>query len=179
MIKLFFLMIFFFTGPYSLKADEVPGGDQEFKNELNNIKNPFEDGLPKPIVIINKSTPIYHEAPKAIVLPPMPQPVVFKPMPQPVVFKPMPQPVVFKPMPQPISQMPRYQPVAWRPPEPEIRLPTLKLQGVVVGEEMHQAIINDQVVPLLGTIEGARVEAVSKEGVELFFKGKKFFLKVD
>ena len=169
MIKLFFLMIFFFTGPDSLKAGEVPGGDQEFKNELNNIKNPFEDGIPKPIVIINKPTSIYHEAPKAIVLP-MPKPIS-QPMPQPVVFKPVPQPV-----PQPV---PRYQPVAWRPSEPEIRLPTLKLQGVMVGEEMHQAIINDQVVPLFGTIEGARVEAVSKEGVELFFKGKKFFLKVD
>ena len=169
MIKLFFLMIFFFTGPYSLKADEVPGGDQEFKNELNNIRNPFEDGIPKPIIIINKSMPIYHEAPKAIVLPPMP-----KPMLQSVVL-PMPKPMSY----QPIPLMPKYQPVAWRPPEPEIRLPTLKLQGVMVGEEMHQAIINDQVVPLFGTIEGARVDSVSKEGVELFFKGKKFFLKVD
>ena len=168
MIKLFFLMIFFFAGPYLLKADEAPGGDQEFKSELNNIKNPFEDGIPKPIVIINKPTPVYHEAPKAIVLPLMP-----KPMPQPVVFKPMSQPM-------PISQpMPKYQPVAWRQPEPEIRLPTLKLQGVMVGEEIHQAIINDQVVPLFGTIEGARVEAVSKEGIELSFKCKKFFLKVD
>ena len=145
MIKLFFLMIFFFTIPYSLKADEVPGGDQEFKNELNNIKDPFEDGIPKPIVIINQPTSITHEAPKAIVLPPMPE----------------------------------HQPVAWRPSEPEIKLPALKLQGVMVGEEMHQAIINDQVVPLLGTIKGARVDSVSKEGVELFFKGKKFFLKID
>ena len=165
MIKLFFLMIFFFAGPYALKADEAPGDDQEFTSELNNIKNPFEDGIPKPIVIINKPTPVYHEAPKAIVLP-MPKPI----------SQPMPQPVVFKPVPQPV---PRYQPVAWRPSEPEIRLPTLKLQGVMVGEEMHQAIINDQVVPLFGTIEGARVEAVSKEGIELSFKGKKFFLKVD
>ncbi len=144
MIKLFFLMIFFLAGPYSPKADEGLGGDQEFIAKLDNIKNPFEDGIPKPI-IINEPTPIYHgepiihEEPKTIVLP---------------------------------------EPVAV-PAEPPVVLPDLKLQGVMVGEDMHQAIINDQVVPLLGTIDGARVDSVSKEGVELFFKGKKFFLKVD
>ena len=44
---------------------------------------------------------------------------------------------------------------------------------------LHQAIINDQVVPLMGTIEGAQGYISEKEGVELSFKGKKFFLKVD
>ena len=137
MIKLFFLMIFFLIGSYPLKAQEALEGDQEFKSELDNIKNPFEDGIPKPVVIINK--PIY-EKPKAIEL-----------------NKP-----IFKPV------------VPLR-----VLLPALNLQGVMVGEDMHQAIINDQVVPLHGTIEGARVDSVTKQGVELFFKGKKFFLKVD
>jgi len=140
MIKLFFLMIFFLAGPYLLKASESLGGDQEFKNELDNAKNPFEDGLPKPMVMMNNPKPTYHEEPKAIVLP-----------------------------------MPESKSVA----EPEVKLPDLKLQGVMVGEDIHQAIINDQVVPLFGTMEGARVVSVTKQGVELLFKGKKFFLKVD
>ena len=152
MIKLFFLTIFFFVGSYSLKAQEVrpwrdlanpedwqtPVSDQEFKSELDNIKNPFEDGIPKPVVVINKST--HHGKPKPIDL-----------------HKPISKPVV------PLR----------------VSLPALNLQGVMVGEDMHQAIINDQVVPLHGTIKGARVDSVTKQGVELFFKGKKFFLKVD
>jgi hypothetical protein len=60
-----------------------------------------------------------------------------------------------------------------------IPFPELNLQGVIVGEDIHQAIINDRAVPLHGTIEGVRVDSVTKQGVELFFKGKKVFLKVD
>jgi len=138
MIKLFFLIIFFFMGSYSLQAAQEPEGDQEFQSELDNIKNPFEDGLPKPVVIANE--PAHHEGPK---------PVVF--------LQPKPGPVA----PQVIS------------------FPELNLQGVIVGEGIHQAIINDQVVPLHGTIKGVRVDSVTKQGVELFFKGKKVFLKVD
>ena len=146
MIKLFFLIIFFLAGPYSLKADEVPGGDQEFKSELNNVKNPFEDGIPKPVVMINKPTLIHHEEPAVVLSLP-------------------------KPMPEPEHPGP--------PPGEEVELPVLKLQGVMVGDEMHQAIINDQVVPLFGTIDGAKVLEVRKDGVVLFFEGKKLFLKVD
>jgi hypothetical protein len=62
---------------------------------------------------------------------------------------------------------------------PVITLPSLKAQGVIVGEGIQQAIINDKIVPLQGTIEGAQVIAVTKEGVAVLFKGKKFFLKVD
>ena len=62
----------------------------------------------------------------------------------------------------------------------EVVLPAdLKLEGVVAGEDIHQAIINDQVVDLQGTIEGAQVVSITKDGVELLFKGKKFFLKAD
>ncbi len=130
-------MIFFLMGTYPLKADEVPGGnDQEFIAKLDNIKNPFEEGIPKPVPIV---APPQHKVPK---------------------------PVYVKPKPKPVA-------------EPVILPPTLNLQGVIVGEDIHQAIINDQVVPLLGVIEGARVDSVTKQGVELFFKGKKFFLKVE
>ncbi len=139
MIKLISLMIFLLMGSYSLRADEMLGKDQELMNELNNIKNPFEDGLPKPVAAISIK-PIDH-----------PQAPTSKP-------KPKPRP---KPVPLPVG------------------LPDLRLQGVMVGEDMHEAIINNQIVPLQGTIEGARVVSVSNRGVELFYKGKKFFLKVD
>jgi hypothetical protein len=68
-----------------------------------------------------------------------------------------------------------------KPPlRPPVVLPSgINLQGVLVGEDMHQAIINDQIVPLNGYIFGARLNAVSKEGIELDYKGKKFFLKIE
>jgi hypothetical protein len=137
MTKLLFLMIFFWAGTCPLKADEAPGDDQEFMTELDNIKSPFEDGLPKPVVV--KTEPVHHEEPKPAII-----------------------------------SVPRIKPV----PLP-VTLPGLDLEGVIVGEGIHQAIINDQVVPVGGTIKGVQVEAVTKKGVALFFKGKKFFLKVD
>ena len=138
MTRLFLLIIFLLMGSYSPKAAQEPGEGQEFQSELDNIKNPFEDGLPKPVVITNK--PTHYEGPK------------------PIVF------LQLKPKPA----LP-----------PVISFPELNLQGIIVGEDIHQAIINDQVVPLHGTIEGVRVDSVTKQGVELFFKGKKIFLKVD
>jgi len=142
MIKFFFMIMFLFVGVYSLKANEGSGVDQEFIDEVDNVKNPFDDGLPKPVV----------EKPK---------PVIYQEMPK-------------KPILMPIS-IPKFTP----PPEP-VTLPVLNLQGVVVGDsDVHEAIINNQVVPLHGAIEGALVDSVSKEGVGLSYKGKKFFLKVD
>jgi len=123
-------------GNYSLRADEAPVGDRHFMEELNIIKDPFQDGLPKAL-----------------------EPVI---VPQPQA----PQPVVIPPKPVPVAP-------------PVITLPTLSLQGVVVGEETQEAIINDKVIALHGTIEGAKVISVSKRGVRLLYKGKKFFLKVE
>jgi len=137
MIKLLFLVIFFLMGNYSLKADEVSGVDQDFIRDLDNVKNPFEDGMPKPIILSK------------------PEPVV------------VPKPI--------IREVPKPKPV----PPPVIVLPPLHLQGVIVGEEVHQAIINDKVVPLHGFIKGVQVVLVSKRGVGLLYMGKKFFLKVD
>jgi len=67
MIKLFFLTIFLLLGSYSLKADETSSDDQDFMNELDSVKNPFEDGLPKPVII--------KETPAPVVVPPAPPPV--------------------------------------------------------------------------------------------------------
>lgn len=62
----------------------------------------------------------------------------------------------------------------------EVVLPgDLKLEGVIAGEDIRQVIISGEVVDLQGTIEGARVVSITKDGVELLFKGKKFFLKAD
>lgn len=138
MIKLFFLTAFLFLGSYSLRADEGLSGDQEFIQELNIIKDPFEDGIPKPVVVIQKP----------IVVPPKPKEHRKPPKPKEIVA-------------------------------PVITLPMLKLQGVIVGGDIHEAIIDDKIVPLQGAIEEAKVISVSKEGVELLYKGKKFFLKVD
>lgn len=131
-------MIFLLMGPYSLKADEAPAGEQDFMSELDNIKNPFDDGMPKPVVV---EKPVKHEKPK---------------------------PVILKPKPKPKRIVP-----------PVISLPALKAQGVIVGENIHQAIIDDQVVPMGGTIKGVQVISVTRQGIGLLFKGKKFFLKVD
>jgi len=97
-------------------------------------------------------------------------------LPKPVV---MPEPVVKRPE-APRKEIPKPTPVKPVVLPPEVVLPAdLQLEGVVAGEDMHQAIINGQVVGLQGTIEGARVVSITKNGVELLFKGKKFFLKTD
>ena len=144
MIKSFLLVVFFLVGSYPSMAAESVGGDQDFINELDSVKNPFEDGFPKA-----------------------------KPVEKPIVQKPRhhqeSRPVTVS------APVVRSQPIQER----EITLPALKVEGVIVGEDIHQAIINDQVVGLEGDIDGAKVNAVSREGVELLFQGKKFFLKVD
>ena len=140
MIKLLFLMLFILLGSYSPRADEVPGNDGDFINKLDNIKNPFDDGIPKPVIVSPPPVIVHHEEhikPKII----SPKPVFI--------------------------------------PEPVITLPEINVQGVVVGDDMHQAIINDRIVPLQGYIKGAQLISVNKEGVEFLYKGKKFFLKID
>lgn len=144
MIKLFLLILFVFWGNCSLMADEGAGGDQDLLKQLNNIKNPFEDGYPKPVVVQ--------------------QPVVQEEPPQPV---PIPAPIIIAPKPQPL------------PSPPPVVIPTFNLQGVMVGDEMHEAIINDKIVSLQGVVDGAQVISVSNKGVGMVYKGKKFFLKID
>lgn len=141
MMKYCIILVIFLLGSCPLRADESPGGDQDFINQLDSIKNPFEDGLPKPVVV--------H-----------PKPVFIRP--QVPLNSPQPKPA---PLPKPV--------------EVPVALPELKLQGVMVGQDIHEAIINDQIVPLNGYINDARLESVNKDGVQLIYKGKKFFLKVE
>ncbi|MBF0571598.1 MAG: hypothetical protein HQL12_06960 [Candidatus Omnitrophica bacterium] len=140
MIKLFFLLIVIFMGAYSLKAQEVSTGDQQFVKDLDSVKSPFETGLPKPIA-------------EPIKPPPAPKPPEIKPAP-----KPKPKPII--------------------PPAP-IVFPDLKLQGVIVGGGIQEAIINDTAVSLHDKIQGAELYLVTKKEVDLVFKGKKIVLKVE
>ena len=121
------------AGP--VKADEALGMDTEFMKQLDQVKNPFEDGLPKPIPVIVKPPKRIIQRPRPIVLPP-------KPLPMPIIV-----PTV-------------------ETPEP---LPNLRLGGVIVGDGIQQAIINDQVVSLHETIQGAQLDSVTKEGVKKYF----------
>ena len=141
MKKIFLLILFVMALHLRLNADEGPANDQEFLTALDSVKNPFEDGLPKPVVVI----------PKVVYQPP--------PKPKPVAI------IIPKPKPKKIFEV--------------VSFPKLHLAGVLVGDEMHEAIINDTIVPLGGMIAGVKVVSVAKEGVTVTYKGKKMFLKVD
>jgi len=140
MIKLFFLIAFFLICSYSLRADEQPVGDQEFMKSLSSIKDPFEEGFPKPIVIAPKPIIVEHREPKN-----SKKVVAHKPNAPAVVVEP----------------------------------PMIHLQGVIVGEDINEAIIDDKIVPLGGETEGAKVISVTKKGVVVLYKGQKFIFKVE
>jgi len=137
MIKFIFLIVFLLTGPSALKAAQAPGDDQDFTAQLEGVKSPFEDGLPKPV---------------PIVLPPV---QAVQPQAQ--------QPVVAPPPPVVVP----------------VKLPDMHLQGVIVGDDVHDAIIDDDVVHLNGFVKEAQVITIDKQGVGLLYKDKKFFLKID
>jgi len=98
---------------------------------------------------------------------PKPKPVI---MPEPLVQRPqVPRGKMFKPLTVKHVVAPL-----------KVVLPAdLKLEGIIAGGDIYQAIINGQVVGLQGAIEGAQVVAITQDGVELLFKGRKFFLKID
>jgi len=48
-------------------------------------------------------------------------------------------------------------------------LPALRVQGIVWGGSVPQAIINDKVVRVGDTIEGVRITDINKSGVSVFF----------
>ncbi|MFA5090010.1 MAG: hypothetical protein WC510_03100 [Candidatus Omnitrophota bacterium] len=52
----------------------------------------------------------------------------------------------------------------------------LIVQGVVWGEPMPQAIINNRVINMGDVIEGAKVIDISKKGVVLLYKDRKYLL---
>ncbi|MDE1920742.1 MAG: hypothetical protein KGJ09_04955 [Candidatus Omnitrophica bacterium] len=147
MIRLFFLVIFLLAGSCPLKADETSGNDdQGFVQLLDETKNPFEDGLPKPVAVQQPVPP----APKPLPPPPLPKPVLLPSVPKRV-----------------------------EPPAPVVLPDDIKVQGVMVGGGMHEAIIMDKIVGLGEVIEGAKVVAITKGGVTLEYKDRKFSLGID
>lgn len=58
----------------------------------------------------------------------------------------------------------------------KVQLPVLTVQGIVWGSTLPQAIINNRVLKIGDTIEGARVIDVNKDGVTLFYGGQQYNL---
>jgi len=54
--------------------------------------------------------------------------------------------------------------------------PSLTVQGIIWGGRFPQAIINNKVVKVGDTIEGARVISIDKEGITLLFEGMQYNL---
>ena len=57
-------------------------------------------------------------------------------------------------------------------------LPALVLSGIVWDTERPQAIINAQVVNINDVILGAKIVAISRNGVDIVFKGKTVTIKL-
>ncbi|MCK9603932.1 MAG: hypothetical protein M0R66_06220 [Candidatus Omnitrophica bacterium] len=57
---------------------------------------------------------------------------------------------------------------------PEEKLPPLKVQGIIYGGRLSQAIINDKIVKIGDNIEGAQVTNIEKDGVTVFFGHKSY-----
>ena len=58
----------------------------------------------------------------------------------------------------------------------EVPLPDLKIQGIVWGGSLPQAIINNKVVRVGDTIEEVRITDINKSGVTVFFKNGQYNL---
>jgi hypothetical protein len=57
---------------------------------------------------------------------------------------------------------------------PEEKMPSLKVQGIIRGGKFSQAIVNNKIVKIGDTIEGARVISIEKDGVTVFFGHKSY-----
>ncbi|MFB3919436.1 MAG: general secretion pathway protein GspB [Candidatus Velamenicoccus archaeovorus] len=56
-------------------------------------------------------------------------------------------------------------------------MPTLSLSGILYSDAESLALINGKVVPEGGTVDGAKVEKISSDEVELSFEGQKIVLR--
>lgn len=59
-------------------------------------------------------------------------------------------------------------------PETVVTPPVLTIQGIVWGGKLAQAIINNKVVKVGDTIEGAQIVDINQNGVEIFFSGRQY-----
>jgi len=60
--------------------------------------------------------------------------------------------------------------------EVSLPLPSLSIQGIIWGGRFPQAIINNKVVKVGDTIEGARITDINKNGVLVFFENREYNL---
>jgi hypothetical protein len=58
----------------------------------------------------------------------------------------------------------------------EAKLPSLKVQGIIWGGSLPQAIVNNKVVKAGDIIEGVRIVEIKKDGIILFFSGRQYTL---
>lgn len=54
--------------------------------------------------------------------------------------------------------------------------PPLTIQGIIWGAKFPQAIINNKVVKVGDTIEGARILDIGKDGIKVFYNNRQFDL---
>lgn len=55
-------------------------------------------------------------------------------------------------------------------------LPSLQIEGVVWGGSLPQAIINNRVMRVGDTVEGARITDINQSGVTVFFENRQYNL---
>jgi hypothetical protein len=142
--------------PEKPKASALDAAQDEsaFLKEIDSIRDPFVSPLAN-----NK---------KPDVKPPTPAPVE---PPRPVV------PVVRPPEP------PRPAPIVLPPPvvEPAVSpfsAAGLKINGIVWNTDLPQAIVNDRVVRIGEDLQGAKIVAIKKEGIEVVHNGTKHILRI-
>jgi len=57
---------------------------------------------------------------------------------------------------------------------PETPPPNFTVQGIIYSETLSQAIINDKVVKVGDTIDGASIVSINKDSIIILFNGKKY-----
>jgi hypothetical protein len=55
-----------------------------------------------------------------------------------------------------------------------VKLPDLKIQGLVWGAEHSQAIVNGKVFKIGDTVENARIIDINRDGIDIVFEGRQF-----
>ncbi len=58
--------------------------------------------------------------------------------------------------------------------EAEVTPPSLTVQGIISGGRINQAIINNKIVKVGDTIEGAGITNIDKNGITIFFSNKSY-----
>jgi len=58
----------------------------------------------------------------------------------------------------------------------EVKLPVLKVQGLIWGGNFPQAIINNKVVRVDDEVDGAKIVSIEKDGLWVSFNDKQYNL---